>query len=86
MLSNLVLGILAAAVSANTPTKRLWVCWLGVAAGAWVAFSSYFQFSAAGESYLWSNVISGVLIFIAGSMILNSDPIEKNTKTPAHGS
>ena len=63
-LNNLYMGVLAAVVSAHTTTKRAWRSYLGIAAGAWVAFSSFFKFFVEGDGYLQSNVISGVVIFI----------------------
>ncbi len=62
-LNNVYMGVLAAVMSAHTPTKATWRCWLGIAAGAWVAFSSFFKFFVEGNGYLRSNMLSGVVIF-----------------------
>ena len=84
-LINFLFGLSTAALSACVEVRKVWVSWLGIIPGAWLAFASNFQMFVAGESYLWSNMISGVMIFIAGVFILNSDPMEKKAKTPAHG-
>jgi hypothetical protein len=79
-LNNLFMGVLAAFVSGYTPIKKVWECWLGLAAGLWVAISSLFKFFVAGDGYLWSNVISGVLIFTSGCFVLVSSPVEKHAQ------
>jgi hypothetical protein len=78
-LNNFFIGVLAAIVSADAPVRRkVWGSWLGLAAGVWVALSSWFQFCVAGDGYRWSNVVSGVLIFASACSILVSIPVEKH--------
>ena len=77
-LNNIYLGVLAAFVSGSIPIKKPWASWLGMAAGIWVASSTYFNIYVTGLGYLWSNTISGVLIFIAGSLTLVNFPQERN--------
>ena len=81
-LNNLYIGVLAAVVSGYTPTKNEWGCWLGIAAGVWIAFSSFFHLFVQGTGYLWNNVVSGVLIFASGTIASASSP----TKKQAHRS
>ncbi len=77
-LNNLVMGVIAAVVSAYTPIKISWECWLGLIAGAWLAFSSSFLFFVQGGGYIWSNAICGVLIFTSGLLVLEDSPAEKH--------
>jgi len=68
-LNNLFIGVLAAVVSSTTPiADTIWESGLGVAAGAWIAFSSSFQFFIAGDGYLWSNIASGLLILASAQL------------------
>lgn len=77
-LNNLYIGVLAAVVSGYTPTRKARGCWLGIAAGVWIAFSSFFHLFVQGAGYFWNNVVSGVLIFTSGSLARASSPIEKH--------
>jgi len=77
-LNNLYIGVLAAVVSGYTPTRKTWECWLGIAAGVWIAFSTFFPLFVQGTGYLWNNVASGVLIFTSGFLARASSPIEKH--------
>jgi len=77
-MNNLFFGALVAIVSGNTPAKKLWECWLGFAAGIWIAFSSSIQFFVQGEGYLWNNVVAGALIFTSGMLVVVSEPGGKN--------
>ncbi len=76
-LINFLFGLIAAALSACAEVKKAWVCWLGIIPGAWIAFASNFRMFVVGPSYFLSNIISGVLIFVSGSLILASLPTKK---------
>lgn len=84
-LNNLIMGVLAAVVSGYTPIKKSWECWLGLIAGAWLAFSSSFQYFVEGNGYLWNNLICGVLIFTSGILVVVGPSIEKHALLPLRG-
>ena len=69
-LNNISTGILVALVSGSIPIRKAWLSWLGIAAGTWVLLSTFFRNFVTGEGYQISNVISGVMVFIAGSIAL----------------
>lgn len=76
-LNNLFIGVLAAVVSSTTPiVATIWESGLGVAAGAWVAFSSSFPFFSAGRGYLWSNIASGLLILASAHLAARKNPAD----------
>jgi len=84
-LNNLIIGVIAAVVSGYSPTKRIWECWLGLTAGAWLAFSSSFQVFVEGEGYLWNNIVFGVLIFTSGILVVASSSVQKHAINPLRG-
>jgi hypothetical protein len=77
-LINFLFGLTAAVICACTEVKKVWMCWLGIIPGAWLAFASNFHMFVEGESYFWSNIVSGGLIFISGSLVLARVPIKKH--------
>jgi len=75
--NNLFIGVLAAVVSSSTPIiVTIWDSGLGVAAGAWVAFSSSFQVFTAGGGYLGSNIASGLVIFTSAQLAARRIPLK----------
>jgi len=68
-LNNLFVGVLAAVTSSSIPIMAtIWESGLGVAAGAWVAFSCSFQVFTAGGGYIWNNIASGLLILASAHL------------------
>ncbi len=82
-LGNLYVGTLAAFLSASFPVKKVWLSWLGLAAGAWTAISSRIYSFQTGEGYLWNNVICGALIFLSAVLAVASVSAEKEAQDPA---
>ena len=74
-LNNLFVGVLAAVMSSSMPVMAtIWESGLGVAAGAWVAFSCSFQVFSAGDGYLWNNIASGLLILASAQLAARRTP------------
>ncbi len=82
-LDNFFVGILSALLSASIPTRKAWVSWLGIIAGAWVVISSLFPFFLAGDGYLWNNIVSGGLMFLSGLLSNASVSKENLVDSPA---
>ena len=74
-LNNLFVGVLAAVVSSTIPiVATIWESGLGVAAGAWVAFSCSFRVFSAGEGYIWNSIASGLLIIASAQWAARRAP------------
>lgn len=73
-LNDICFGVVAVYVSGTIPVNKVWPAWLGIIAGIWVVISTYFKIFMIGEGYIWSNVISGMAILIAGVLALARIP------------
>ncbi len=70
--NGLVIGAIVAYVSYQLLKAKPWQAWLGVIMGIWLIIAAFIPAFQAGTGYLWNDIISGILIMVAGFGALQS--------------
>ena len=76
--NDLVIGIVVAYVGYTIVKVKSWQGWLGVIMGLWLVVSVFFPTLLSGAGYLWNDLLSGILIMIAGFGALKNDTAKAN--------
>ncbi len=64
--NDLIVGIIAAYVGYLMVKPKPWQGWLGVIVGIWLIIAAFIPALQGGAGNLWNDVISGVLLMVAG--------------------
>jgi hypothetical protein len=77
-LNNALVGLVVAIVAWYVPKEKSWQRWSAMILGVWVFIASFFPGLLEGSPYLWNNLISGLLIAIAGFAVLGKISVAKH--------
>ena len=77
-LNNILVGLIVAAVNWYVPKEWTWQRWTAMILGAWIFVAGFIPGLAGGSDYVWSNLISGLLIAISGFTGHGKSPAAKH--------
>lgn len=63
---NLIVGLAVLAISATILKERPWQAWLALIFGAWMVVAAFVPSMIVGTGYVYNDLISGIIIAIAG--------------------
>ena len=81
---NLIVGVIAASVGFSMYKEKAWQGWLAIIMGIWLVIAAFIPILQAHTGNLWNDMLSGVLLMVAGFGAMQSDSMHHSDHQVAH--
>jgi len=75
--NDLIVGLVVAIVSLTILKEKPWQAWLALILGVWMIIAAFIPSLVSGSGYIYNDVISGLIIAIAGFAALGKSQVQK---------